>query len=240
MLGKIIFALDDDKLEDAVSWVERLKGYINWFKIGPSLFTRYGPISIESARKAGAKRIFLDLKWNDIPTIVLKGLYAALELGVDMVDVHLLSGEAVLIHCQEFISHVPDQTKRPLIFGVSILSSLRNNDLFRLGFSMNRRSLVVCLARLGYEHCLDGVIASGEDIGVIKRETSNDFLIVCPGVYVGDRKSMPYDQKNTLEAKEAFQLGADFVVLGRSFRKSKDPLGFLMAMKNGQGYQGNW
>jgi len=124
-MGEVIFALDDERLEAALGWVDRLKECIRWFKIGSALFTRYGPKSIMAAREAGASHIFLDLKFHDIPTTVLKALQGAAELGVDMVNLHILSGQETLEMCSAWVRSLPQGSHCPLVIGVTVLSSLK-------------------------------------------------------------------------------------------------------------------
>ena len=229
-MGEVIFALDDERLEAALGWVNRLKDRISWFKVGSALFTRYGPKSILAAREAGANRIFLDLKFHDIPTTVLKALQGAAELGVDMVNLHILSGQETLEMCSAWVRSLPQGSHCPLVVGVTVLSSLKTEDLQMLGFAGPREKLLLELASLGKQASLDGVVASGEEIGPVRKAFPKDFLIVCPGVFVGDEMSLPKDQKNSLHANEAFSLGADFVVLGRSLRQCQDPQGILATL----------
>lgn len=221
-MAEVIFALDDDSLATSIEWVQRLKGCVNWFKVGSVLFTNYGPKAVSAVKEAGAKRIFLDLKFHDIPTTVFKAMKGAMELGVDMVNVHVLSGEGALrmaVSCRES----PKGLGGPLIIGVSVLSSLKTDDLKVLGFALQREKLVLRLAEIAYEAGLDGVVASGQEIATLRRELPKGFIIVCPGVFVGDRSSLPKDQKEGLHAKEAASLGADFIVLGRSLKQCPNP-----------------
>lgn len=229
-MGEVIFALDDDRLDAALGWIRRLKDFVGWFKIGNILFTRYGPRSILAAKEAGARHIFLDLKFHDIPTTVLKALQGATELGVDMANLHILSGQEALKMCHAWVQSLPQGSHRPLLIGVTVLSSLKNDDLQMLGFECTREKLLLHLAFLGKKACLDGVVASGREIGPLRKALHKDFLIVCPGVFVGDKGTLPQDQKNSLQANEAFSLGADFVVLGRSLRQCQDPEGILATL----------
>lgn len=221
-MAEAMIALDDESLNTAIGWVERLKGCVDWFKIGSVLFTKYGPKSVSAVKEAGAKKVFLDLKFHDIPTTVFKATEAAMAIGVEMVNVHVLSGDGALrmvtSYCKNF-----KRTDYPLLIGVTVLSSLNTEDLELLGFGIPREKLVLKLAEIAYESGLDGVVASGQEIAALRRLFPKDFTIVCPGVFVGDRSSLPEDQKKGLHAKEAASLGADFIVLGRSLKQCPNP-----------------
>jgi len=148
-----------------------------------------------------------------------------------MVNLHILSGQETLEMCSAWVRSLPQGSHCPLVVGVTVLSSLKTEDLQLLGFAGPREKLLLELASLGKQAGLDGVVASGEEIGPVRKAFPRDFLIVCPGVYVGDEtRAIPKDQKNSLHANEAFSLGADFVVLGRSLRQCQDPQGILATL----------
>jgi orotidine-5'-phosphate decarboxylase len=177
---------------------------------------------VSAVKEAGANRIFLDLKFHDIPTTVFKAMQAAMKLGVDMVNVHVLSGEEALRMAASCHKNLKG-SDYPLIIGVSVLSSLETDDLEVLGFGIQREKLVLRLAEIAYKAGLHGVVASGQEIATLRRELPKGFIIVCPGVFVGDRSSLPKDQKEGLHAKEAVSFGADFIVLGRSLKQCPNP-----------------
>jgi orotidine-5'-phosphate decarboxylase len=221
---RLIFALDlTDDFTETLSWVKRLTGHVGMFKVGKEAFTRYGPEIVAGIRGAGGK-VFLDLKFHDIPQTVARASEVAVELGVVMFNVHAMGGrkmirEAVLAagrRTEEL--HIP----KPVILAVTVLTSLNDNDLEVIGFRSSLKEIVVNLARLAQDEGASGVVASPQDIMAVKKACGQDFIVVTPGIRGKDVAGD--DQKRTLTAGEAIRLGADYLVVGRPIRMAADPV----------------
>ena len=224
MRERLIFALDGTgDLAGTISWVERLQGHVGMFKVGKEAFTRYGPEVVAGIRGLGGK-VFLDLKFHDIPQTVASAAEAAVELGVTMFNVHALGGKAML---REAVAATRKKVAErdipsPIILAVTVLTSLNNADLAALGFTAALEDVVLNLARLAQDQGVSGVVASPQDIMAIRKACGPDFIIVTPGIRGKD--AIADDQKRTLTAGEAVRLGADYLVVGRPIRLAADPV----------------
>jgi orotidine-5'-phosphate decarboxylase len=211
ILRRVILALDTPDLGQACAWVEQFCAQVHAFKIGGALVLRYGISGLEPLRRAGAERLFLDLKFHDIPHAVALAVRQAAELGIWMLTLHISGGREMLLAAREAVeSHSP----RPLLMGVTVLTSFDAPALREVGIARTPRAQVLRLARLAYECGLDGVIASPEEIVALRRRFPPPFLIVTPGVRPA---GMPAgDQKRVATPDEALQRGADYLVMGRA------------------------
>lgn len=221
---KLIFALDADNYEDALSWVELLSGHVGMFKVGKELFTAVGPKIIESIKKRG-QRVFLDLKFHDIPNTVARAAEAAVRLNVDMFNVHASGGIQMIKETVSSAWACADKlgTARPIILAVTVLTSLNNADLAEIGFQKNTKDLVVHLAKLAQTAGASGVVASAQDIAPLRDNFGDKFVIVTPGIRSAGAATKD-DQKRTLSAYEAVKTGADYIVVGRPIRAVPEPL----------------
>ncbi|HBH61721.1 MAG TPA: orotidine-5'-phosphate decarboxylase [Nitrospiraceae bacterium] len=228
---RIILALDVSEYEDAVDIVRRFKGHIDIFKIGSELFTSVGPRVIKEIHLMG-KKVFLDLKFHDIPNTVAKSALAAAKLGVFMFNVHTLGGYQMMKHTAETLSgfSLEKNVDRPRLIGVTILTSINQNALRdELGVTVRMNTQVKHLASLAHRAGLDGVVASPEDGAMIRSRFGKGFLIVTPGI----RPSWAAmdDQKRALTPRKAVQQGADYLVIGRAITSQSDPIGALMRIQ---------
>jgi orotidine-5'-phosphate decarboxylase len=221
---KLIFALDAKSYEEALSWVELLSGHVGMFKVGKELFTAVGPKIIQSIKER-SQRVFLDLKFHDIPNTVARAAEAAVNLNVDMFNVHASGGsqmikEAVLAawNCSDKIGKA-----RPVLLAVTVLTSLNNDDLKEIGFQKNTSELVLHLAKLAKIAGVSGVVASAQDISMLRENFDDKFVIVTPGIR-STTETKKDDQKRTLSAYEAVKTGADYIVVGRPIRMAAEPL----------------
>jgi orotidine-5'-phosphate decarboxylase len=221
---KLIFALDANNYEEALSWVELLSGHVGMFKVGKELFTAVGPKIIESIKKRG-QRVFLDLKFHDIPNTVAHASEAAVRLNVDMFNVHASGGSQMIKEAVSSAWACADKlgTARPIILAVTVLTSLNNADLAEIGFQKNTKDLVFHLAKLAQTAGASGVVASAQDIALLRANFGDNFLIVTPGIRSADAATKD-DQKRTLSAYEAVKTGADYIVVGRPIRAAQEPL----------------
>jgi orotidine-5'-phosphate decarboxylase len=211
IVRRVILALDTPDLEQACAWVGQFRGQVHAFKVGGALVLRYGVSGLESLRRAGAERLFLDLKFHDIPHAVALAVRQAAELGIWMLTLHISGGREMLVAAREVVE---SYNPRPLLMGVTVLTSLDAPALKEVGILRTPRAQVLRLARLAYDCGLDGVIASPEEIAPLRRRFPPPFLIVTPGVRPA---GMPTgDQKRVATPQEALQRGADYLVMGRA------------------------
>ncbi len=222
---KLIFALDmGGGLEEVMAWVRRLAGHVGVFKVGKEAFTRFGPPLVQQIQETGS-RVFLDLKFHDIPNTVARAAEGAVELGVAMFNVHALGGTTMMKQTVEAVRNMAEQRERPvpLVLGVTVLTSLNDEDLQQLGFSCSTGELVLKLARMAQDAGLSGVVASAQDVEAIRKACGEGFVIVTPGIR-GLAMVPGDDQKRTLTAEEAIRRGSDYLVIGRPIRTAEDPV----------------
>ena len=219
---KLIFALDVDSIKEAEDWVLRLKDCVGIFKVGKELFTECGPKVVEKILSCGSK-VFLDLKFHDIPSTVAKAGIQAAKLGVSIFNVHALGGREMMERVAEDVWNTceKERIEHPLIIAVTILTSLNNEQLKELGIIKPVAEEVRILARLAENSGLDGVVCSPKEISIIKNECGRNFKVFTPGIIA--KNSPPDDQKRTATAFEAVLLGSDFIVVGRLIRNAPDP-----------------
>jgi orotidine-5'-phosphate decarboxylase len=222
---KIILALDISEYGYALDLVDRFGEYVGIFKIGLELFTACGPKIVDEISGKRGRKVFLDLKFHDIPNTVSKAAIASARLGIYMFSVHTSGGLEMMRRCRESVTEVclKEGIERPRILGVSVLTSLTGDALRNeLGVRYAVRSQVKHLSALALSAGLDGVVASGQEVGVIRRHCGGQFLIVTPGIRPSWRP--PDDQKRTMTPKEAIRAGADYIVVGRTVTQQPDPL----------------
>ncbi len=217
---RLIVALDNPDLNAAEDLLDRLRGKVRFFKVGSALFTRCGPAAIEAVHRRGAK-VFLDLKFHDIPQTVGLAARQAGEMGVFMFNVHASGGAALLRTARESVA---DFNPAPLLIAVTVLTSLDTEDLKSIGFAPAAEDLVVRLARLTQAAGLDGVVASPREVRAIRDACGDKFRIVTPGIRpAGAEKKNPTDQKRFATPEAALADGADYLVVGRPITGADDP-----------------
>jgi len=221
---KLIFALDAAGYEEALSWIDLLAGHVGMFKVGKELFTSVGPKIVESIKQRGS-RVFLDLKFHDIPNTVARAAEAAVGLNVDMFNVHAAGGSRMIRETVDAVAACAEKhgVAPPVVLAVTVLTSLNNNDLHEIGFETTTNDLVLRLAKIAQKAGASGVVASPQDIIDLRRDLGEEFVIVTPGIRSA-AEPVKDDQKRTLSAFEAIQSGADYIVVGRPIRQAKDPL----------------
>jgi len=223
---KIIFALDVEHFREAQHWVNLLKDRIGIFKVGKQLFTHAGPKVIDMIRQKGQKA-FLDLKFHDIPNTVAKAGEEATKLNVTMFNLHALGGFEMMKKTVEASRAVAKSLSipKPLILAVTILTSMDEGMLKEVGIQGPLVEEVGRLALLSMKAGMDGVVASSQEIGIIRERCGENFLIVTPGIRLpSDKKD---DQKRTLTPKEATMAGANYLVVGRPIKEAKEPIDAL-------------
>jgi orotidine-5'-phosphate decarboxylase len=221
---KLILALDVPDYGHAGELVERFKEHIGIFKVGPELFLSSGSKIIEEINKKHGK-VFLDLKFHDIPNTVSKAAIIATKLGVHMFNVHTSGGLEMMKKCKDSVMDLclRENMERPKILGVTVLTSISKEILkTEVGIPHSVKTHVKHLASLAQKAGLDGVIASAREASMIRELCGKGFLIVTPGI----RPSWtpPDDQKRTMTPKAAVKEGADYLVIGRGVLQHEDPL----------------
>jgi len=221
-MDQLLVALDVDAIADARALADRLRGAVGGFKIGSRLFTSEGPAFVEELASRG-DRVFLDLKFHDIPNTVAGAVTAATRLGVWMVNVHASGGGAMMRAARSAADEEAARRSRPapLLIAVTMLTSLDQEALSEVGFTTSVAGQVERLAALTESAGLDGVVASPQEIAIIRRRCGPDFAIVTPGIRgAGDTKG---DQSRTLSAADALAAGASYLVVGRPIIAAADP-----------------
>jgi orotidine-5'-phosphate decarboxylase len=219
---KIIIALDVDSASDALSLVEELKSFVGGFKVGLQLFTAEGPNLVRKMVGAGA-RVFLDLKYHDIPNTVAKASVEAARLGVWMFNIHASGGSEMMRTAFGEMSDACEKEglNRPKMIAVTVLTSSNDETLRETGVGGETTAQVLRLARLTSECGLDGVVASSREVATIRSGIGNDdFLIVTPGIR--PVFATQDDQKRVMTPAEAIREGASYLVIGRPVTAASD------------------
>lgn len=210
---RIIVAIDQSHRDDILRTVEALSGSVGWVKLGLQAFVSNGPQLVRDVVGAG-HRVFLDLKFHDIPNTASNAVAEAAKLGVAMTNVHAAGGRAMLETCAALKGSA-------LLIGVTVLTSLGDSDLDEIGFAGDSQTNVVRLATLSRDCGLDGVVASPREITAIREACGESFLIVTPGIRPADAAAD--DQKRTMTPRAAVDAGATHIVIGRPITSAPDP-----------------
>jgi len=219
---RLIVALDVDTKEKALALVGKLKKDVRIFKIGSELFTSCGPEIVQGVKKMGCEA-FLDLKFHDIPNTVASSAASAVRLGVFMFNVHASGGGDMMKKAAQAASEEAKKLKipAPKVIAVTVLTSMDENNLKKVGVGDNMEAQVLRLAKLAKESGLDGVVASPAEIKPIRAALGKDFIIVTPGVRPS--WAAANDQKRFATPKVAINGGADYIVVGRPIIEASDP-----------------
>jgi orotidine-5'-phosphate decarboxylase len=218
---RMILALDLEHFQEAQKLVKEFRDHVGMFKVGKQLFTHCGTKIIDFIKMNKAK-VFLDLKYHDIPNTVSKAGIEAMKLGVDMFNLHASGGLTMMKETRSALLEASKKlvVERPKIIAVTVLTSIDDSELQRLGLNMTAAEWTRKLTLLTKEAGLDGVVASGHDIETIRSLCGKEFIIVTPGVRIGESKD---DQRRTITPGEAVRKGATYIVLGRTVLASKNP-----------------
>jgi orotidine-5'-phosphate decarboxylase len=223
MRERLIVALDVDDLERAKEFVQMLAPEVGMFKVGKQLFTHAGPHVVRLIHELGGE-IFLDLKFHDIPSIVAKAAIEATRLGVKMFNVHASGSLDMMRTTVTEVRRVcrQENRSRPIMLAVTVLTSLDQSDLKKLGVNSEVADQVVRLALLTREAGMDGVVASSHEVTDIREACGRRFVIVTPGIrpFSGKRD----DQRRVMTPAEAMRSGVDYIVVGRPILQAKDPV----------------
>ena len=212
---RLVVALDFCAREAALGMASRLRGLVGMFKIGKELFTSEGPALVREL--VGQRdRVFLDLKFHDIPNTVAGAVRAATQLGVTLVNVHSAGGRAMMEAAAQAARGTGTR-----VLAVTVLTSLDAAALRAVGFSEPPDCLVLRLARLAQESGLDGVVAAPTEVAMLRRELGPDFILLTPGIRIpGAARD---DQARIASPGEAVRAGADYLVVGRPITQAPDP-----------------
>ncbi|EJL6393881.1 orotidine-5'-phosphate decarboxylase [Vibrio navarrensis] len=219
---KVIVALDYDNQADALAFVDRIDPMSCRLKVGKEMFTLFGPDFVRELHKRGFS-VFLDLKFHDIPNTCAKAVRAAAELGVWMVNVHASGGERMMSAAREIL--LPYGKERPLLIGVTVLTSMEQSDLAGVGLDIEPQQQVMRLASLTKNAGLDGVVCSAQEATLLKQNLGQEFKLVTPGIR--PQGSELGDQRRIMTPVEAIAAGSDYLVIGRPITQAASPADVL-------------
>ncbi len=214
---RIIVALDFAETSRALALAAHLRPDACRLKIGKELFTRGGPALVEKLQAQGFQ-VFLDLKFHDIPTTVAQACKAAAALGVWMINVHTLGGRKMLEAAREALEN---SAQRPLLIGVTLLTSMEDKDLQEIGIAATVEDQTVRLAGLAHQTGLDGVVCSAQEARSLRVRYGPEFCLVTPGIRPAGADIQ--DQRRVMTPLQAMQAGADYLVIGRPVTQAADP-----------------
>ncbi|MBU1001439.1 MAG: orotidine-5'-phosphate decarboxylase [Proteobacteria bacterium] len=228
-MAELVVALDFPDRAQALDMARALAGTVSWVKVGLELYTAEGP-SILAELKALGFKVFVDLKFLDIPNTVRGAVRSAVLAGADMVNIHITGGTRMMAAARQGLDEAAIPGEQPLLLGVTVLTSMDERDL-PLAPGQTVADLVLSLARAGHDTGLDGVVCSGHEAAAIKEYCGNDFLCLTPGIRLTAGAD---DQRRVMTPAEAIAAGADFLVAGRPVTRAGDPksaaLSFLEQM----------
>ncbi len=223
MNNKLIIALDVDTPSQALDLVKQLHSVAGMFKVGSQLFTAAGPQIVRDIIAHDSK-VFLDLKFHDIPHQVAGAARSAAELGVSLFTIHASGGSEMMRRAVDSVNEVAAKTAvRSAVLAISVLTSIDETILAEIGVTSTPAESVLRLVRLAEAAGVDGVVASPQEIQTIRATVSNpEFLVVTPGIRLGINK--PGDQKRIATPSAAIAAGASYLVVGRPITSAADPL----------------
>jgi len=218
---RIILALDFSEHEIALKWVEKLRNKIKTFKVGSVLFLNSGSEGLKEIANLGAK-IFLDLKFHDIPTTVEKTARQSVRFGSNMFTIHTLGGYEMMKAVSDAVKEEADKLSypKPLVLGVTVLTSHDKFSLEQVGINAPVQDTVMNLAQLAEKANVDGLVCSGVEVDALRKEFGDRFTLVVPGIRPGTDK---HDQKRVTTPSEAVSKGADYLVIGRAITEAQNP-----------------
>ncbi|AOS98344.1 Orotidine 5'-phosphate decarboxylase [Microbulbifer aggregans] len=215
----VVVALDYDNAKAALAMADQLDPALCRVKVGKELFTIAGPEVVRELVKRGFE-VFLDLKFHDIPNTVAAAVRAAAELGVWMVNVHAIGGARMMKAAAEALE--PYGEDKPLLIGVTVLTSTAPEELAEVGVSRPLQDQVLALASLAQTSGLDGVVCSAQEAAVLRRECGEDFALVTPGIRPAGAAAD--DQRRIVTPVQALEWGSTYLVIGRPITAAPEPV----------------
>jgi orotidine-5'-phosphate decarboxylase len=215
MATELIVALDVNTTDEAGQIVTAIGDSVEWYKIGKQLFTQAGPEAVRQLKKRG-KKIFLDLKFHDIPNTVAQAVRAAADIGADMTNIHASGGQAMLEAAAAAAAE-----RNTLLIAVTVLTSMNQEALSGIGIAATPEEQVVRLATLAQAAGVPGVVCSAHEIQALRTACGPDFKLVVPGIRPAG--SDHGDQKRVMTPAQAAAAGADYIVVGRPITQAPDP-----------------
>ncbi len=226
MKSQVFVALDYPTAAAAWPLIDQLNPQQCGLKVGKELFTAAGPEFVRAVIERGFK-VFLDLKFHDIPNTVAKAVRAAAELGVWMVNVHASGGTRMMRAAREALADLPQP---PLLIAVTVLTSMSAEDLAELGVTLPLADHVQHLAGLAAQSGLDGVVCSAHEAAQLKAQFGSNFVLVTPGIRPSGSEAR--DQRRIMTPEQAAALGIEVLVIGRPITQAADPAAVLQAINN--------
>ena len=224
----VIVALDFANEHDTLAFVRRLSPELCQLKIGKELFTATGRSLVEKLIQQGFK-LFLDLKYHDIPNTVAQACKVAADMGVWLVDMHSSGGRRMM---EAAADAVANYHHRPQLIGVTVLTSMEQGDLRELGFTQTPEELVLAWAALAKDSGLDGVVCSAHEAQALRQSLGNEFLLVTPGIRL-DVAGNNDDQRRIMTPQQALAAGSSYLVMGRPITQAADPVAVLQQINHG-------
>jgi orotidine-5'-phosphate decarboxylase len=226
MKEKILLVLDVSSREEAMKLVRPLYEHVGMFKVGMQLFTAEGPSLVREIVDLGGK-VFLDLKFHDIPNTVSHGVLEAAKLGVSLMTIHAAGGRAMM---ETVAKELQDKfgNRKPMVVAVTVLTSLNDTALAEVGIARPMAQQVVAMAKLAEECGIAGVVCSPQEIHLVRQAAGPNFKIVTPGIRMPGQSAN--DQQRLATPREALAAGADYIVVGRAVTAARDPRGALDAL----------
>ena len=224
----VIVALDFANEHDTLQFVRQLSPDLCQLKIGKELFTATGRQLVEKLVHQGFK-LFLDLKYHDIPNTVAQACKVAADMGVWLVDMHASGGRRMM---EAAANAVANQSHRPYLIGVTVLTSMEQADLAELGYTQSPEQLVSQWAALAQQSGLDGVVCSAHEAALLRQQRGDDFLLVTPGIRL-DVAGNSDDQRRIMTPQQALSAGASYLVIGRPIVQAANPAAVLREINSG-------
>ena len=219
-MAELVVALDFPTRDEALDMARRLAGVVTWVKVGLELYTAEGPSMVAELRAMGFK-VFVDLKFMDIPNTVRGAVRSAVKAGADMVNVHATGGVRMMAAAREGLDEAAAATGRtPVLLAVTVLTSMDERDL-ALPPGGTVADLVLSLARSAREARLDGVVCSAHEAAAVKAACGAGFVCLTPGIRMADADD---DQRRIMTPDRAVAQGADYLVAGRPITRAVDPV----------------
>jgi orotidine-5'-phosphate decarboxylase len=215
---RLIISLDFEEKTSAFKLLDELQGEVVYCKVGLQLFTKYGIHLLHEIKEKGFK-LFLDLKFHDIPNTVASAIKSLASIEVDLLNIHAMCGHEGLVLAKKTLESLHPCSR---LIAVTVLTSLDDEALHAMGIHNTSKALVLDLCRVSQSAGLDGVVCSAQEVAAIKSSLGKEFLAVCPGI----RRASDdiNDQKRIVSPAEAIQSGADWIVVGRPIIKALSPI----------------